>query len=304
MREETFATSPSLPLVFYWHIPVLGISRTAVFIIFCVFVLGFNLLYEVLWKAFSFGHMLYLGTERICNHTFSEHVSQNLYWQSWQKGICAGTHRGYPWARSLSRTTGACFALINLAFDQVGYFLVLVAFSKYTGGEDRYVGIFQRWAFSTSGKNRLSLALLCSACSSHIIFLKFTTSPYGSSHISIKENEARVKFLGLQYFHYKWITFIISTSIAAFAGALSILNYGYVTLSFIDPSRAVEVIFAALIGGSGSLYGSIIPGVLFTWLSANYLASYISRWEMFLGIAFLFVYSVFAAVSGDTWPVN
>ena len=117
---------------------------------------------------------------------------------------------------------------------------------------------------------------------------RFIASPYGVLIKSIKENETRVQFLGYNTFYFKWVTFIISTAIAAFAGALSILNYGYVTPSFIDPGRAVEVIFATLIGGAGSLYGSIIGGVLYMVVS-NYLASYISRWEMFLGFALLIV---------------
>jgi len=48
------------------------------------------------------------------------------------------------------------------------------------------------------------------------------------------------------------------------------------------------VIFAALIGGPGSLYGALIGGVLYMVIS-NYLASYIPRWEMFLGITLLIV---------------
>jgi branched-chain amino acid transport system permease protein len=185
------------------------------------------------------------------------------------------------------RTTGACFALINLAFDQVGYFLVLVAFSKYTGGEDGMSVYFSKMDFLDFGQKPVmfGFTLLCLLLTYYLL-KKFTSSPYGILIKSIKENETRVKFLGYNTFNYKWITFIISTSIAAFAGALSILNYGYVTPSFIDPSRAVEVIFAALIGGSGSLYGSIIGGVIYMAIS-NYLASYISRWEMFLGIALL-----------------
>ena len=117
---------------------------------------------------------------------------------------------------------------------------------------------------------------------------KITSSPYGVLVKSIKENEERVKFLGYNTFLYKWVTFILSTAISAFAGALTILNYGYVTPSFIDPFRAVEVIFAALIGGAGSLYGAIIGGVIYMAIS-NYLASYIPRWEMFLGIALLII---------------
>ncbi len=46
------------------------------------------------------------------------------------------------------------------------------------------------------------------------------------------------------------------------------------------------MIFAALIGGTGSLYGAILGGVSYMLIS-NYLARYIPRWEMFLGIALL-----------------
>jgi len=266
-------------------LPILGINRTTDFIIFCIFVLAFNLLYGFMGRL-SFGHMLYLGTGAYAITLFAEHVSSNPL-LAILAGICAGALIGVILGPIIVRTTGACFALINLAFDQVGYFLVLVAFSKYTGGEDGMSANFAKMGFLDFGQKpvKFVFVLLCLLLVYYLL-KKFTSSPYGVLIKSIKENETRVKFLGYNTFNYKWITFIISTSIAAFAGALSILNYGYVTPSFIDPSRAVEVIFAALIGGSGSLYGAIIGGVIYMAVS-NYLASYISRWEMFLGIALL-----------------
>jgi branched-chain amino acid transport system permease protein len=234
----------------------------------------------------SFGHMLYLGTGAYAITLFSEYISQNPL-LAILAGICAGALIGVIIGPVIVRTSGAAFALINLAFNQVGYFLVLVAFSKYTGGEDGMSVHFSKMGFLDFGQKPVmfGFTLLCLLLTYYLL-KKFTSSPYGILIKSIKENETRVKFLGYNTFNYKWITFIISTSVAAFAGALSILNYGYVTPSFIDPSRAVEVIFAALIGGSGSLVGSIIGGVLYMAMS-NYLASYISRWEMFLGIALL-----------------
>lgn len=270
---------------FFLVLPVLGINRTTDFIIFCVFVLGFNLLYGFMGRL-SFGHMLYLGTGAYAITLFTEHISHNPL-LAVLAGICAGALIGVILGPVIVRTTGACFALINLAFDQVGYFLVLVAFSKYTGGEDGMSVYFSKMGFIDFGKKPVlfGFTLFCLLLTYYFL-KKFTSSPYGILIKSIKENETRVKFLGYNTFTYKWITFIISTSIAAFAGALTILNYGYVTPSFIDPSRAVEVIFAALIGGSGSLYGAIIGGVIYMAIS-NYLASYISRWEMFLGIALL-----------------
>jgi branched-chain amino acid transport system permease protein len=266
---------------------VVGIYRTPDFIIFCIYVLGFNLLYGYMGRL-SFGHMLYLGTGAYAVTLFTEHVSHNPF-LGILAGVIAGAFVGFVLGPIIVRATGACFALINLAFNQIGYFLVLVAFSKYTGGEDGMSATFAKLGVMNLAKKPVifGFALFCLLLTYYVL-KKFTASPFGLLIKSIKENENRVKFLGYNTFIYKWITFILSTSIAAFAGGLSILNYGYVTPSFIDPTRNVEVIFATLIGGPGNLYGALIGGVLYMVIS-NYLASYIPRWEMFLGIALLIV---------------
>lgn len=272
---------------FFVVLPVLGINRTTDFIIFCIFVLGFNLLYGFMGRL-SFGHMLYLGIGAYTITLFAEHVSKNPF-LALLASIIAGALIGIIIGPIVVRTTGACFALINLAFNQVGFFLALVAFSKWTGGEDGMSAYFNKLPLFDFGKKPVIFGFcLFSLLLTYFILKRLLSSPYGILVKSIKENETRVKFLGYNTFKYKWITFIISTIVSAFAGALSILNYGYVTPSFIDPTRAVEVIFATLIGGAGSLYGAIIGGVLYMAVS-NYLASYLSRWEMFLGFALLIV---------------
>ena len=278
---------PIIAAGFLVILPLLGINRTTDFAIFCIFVLGFNLLYGFMGRL-SFGHMLYLGTGAYTATLFSEHLSHNPL-LAILASIVAGALIGVILGPIIVRTTGACFALINLAFCQVGYFLVLVAFSKATGGEDGMSAYFTKLTYLNFGNKAVIFGFVLFCLLLVYFFLKkFTFSSFGILIRSIKENETRVKFLGYNTFTYKWVTFIISTAVSAFAGALSILNYGYVTPSFIDPSRAVEVIFAALIGGSGSLYGSIIGGVVYMAIS-NYLASYIPRWEMFLGFALLIV---------------
>lgn len=123
---------------------------------------------------------------------------------------------------------------------------------------------------------------------------RLTSSPFGILLLTIKENESRSQFLGYNTVIYKLIAFIISTGIAGLAGGLSILNYTYVTPSFIDPTRNVEVIFASLIGGAGSLYGALAGGITYMMIS-NYLPNYIQRWEMFLGIMLLILVFWFRA---------
>jgi branched-chain amino acid transport system permease protein len=288
LTKRNIWKSLDIPIIaagFLIILPLLGINRTTDFIIFCVYVLGFNILYGFMGRL-SFGHMLYLGTGAYTFTLFSEHISHNPF-LAILASLVAGALIGVILGPIIVRTTGACFALINLAFCQVGYFLVLVAFSRYTGGEDGMSAYFSKLSFLNFGSKSVVFGFVLFCLLLTYYFLKkFTGSPFGVLIRSIKENETRVKFLGYNTFIYKWITFVISTTICAFSGALSIVNYGYVTPSFIDPSRAVEVIFAALIGGSGSLYGSIIGGVVYMAIS-NYLASYIPRWEMFLGIALL-----------------
>jgi branched-chain amino acid transport system permease protein len=55
-----------------------------------------------------------------------------------------------------------------------------------------------------------------------------------------------------------------------------------------DVHQNVGVVFACLIGGAGNLYGAIIGGVAYMMIS-NYLAIYIHRWEMFLGLSMLII---------------
>ena len=114
----------------------------------------------------------------------------------------------------------------------------------------------------------------------------FTLSPYGITVRSIKENEDRVKFLGYNIFYFKWLTFVLSSTLAAFPGTLFAVFYGFVAPTIISPFGNMEVIFAVLIGGAGNLYGAIIGGVVYKLMS-NYLATNITRWEMFLGILLL-----------------
>lgn len=271
--------------VFLLLAPLLTMQRTTDFMIFCVFVLAYDLIYGYMGRL-SFGHMLYLGVGAYAAALSSEYISGNPF-LAILIAVVAGALIGLLLGPIIVRTTGACFALINLAFNQVGYFLVLIALAEWTGGEDGMAAFFDRvWVFDFSNRTFIFGFTLC--CLILVVFLvkRLTGSPFGILLRTIKENETRAKFLGYNTFLYKLLAFVLSTSLAAFAGALTMLNYTYATPSFIDPSRNVEVIFACLIGGAGNVYGALAGGVGYMIIS-NYLPNYIQRWEMFLGIALL-----------------
>lgn len=271
-------------IIFGYSTSILKITD---FIIFCIYVLGYDLLYGYMGRL-SFGHMLYLGAGAYGTALCAKYLSSNVF-LAIPCGILFGVAIGVILGPILIRTKGACFALLNLAFNQLGYFLVLVPLSNITGGEDGISLHFTGYGFlDFSNIHQLFFLTLISLILVAFIILKFTQSPYGILLKGIKENETRVNFLGYNTYHYKLITFILSTTIAAFAGALITLNYNYANPSFIDPHRSVEVIFATLMGGAGNVMGAVMGGAAFMTIS-NYLPRYILRWEMFLGLALLII---------------
>lgn len=290
MKRSTIRTLEkfNLPIVaagFLLLAPVLTVQRTTDFIIFCIFVLAYDLLYGYMGRL-SFGHMLYLGVGAYAAALCAEHISANPF-VAILTALLSGAAVGLLLGPIIVRTTGACFALINLAFNQVGFFLALIALAEWTGGEDGMAAFFDTvWMLNFD--NRYVVFGFSLFCLLLVVFLmrRLTGSPFGILLRMIKENETRAQFLGYNTYKYKLLAFVISTTVAAFAGALTILNYTYVTPSFIDTTRNVEVIFASLIGGAGSVFGALLGGMSYMAI-ANYLPNYIQRWEMFLGIALL-----------------
>lgn len=257
------------------------------FIIFTIFVLGFDMAYGQMGKL-SFGHMLYYGAGSYGAGLCALYLSRDPFLAIFC-GVLCGAALGLLLGPVLVKLKGAAFALSNLAFNQLGYFLVLVPFARFTGGEDGISLNFNSYGFvDFSDFNfRFYFYLLCLL---GVVFLyqRFTRAPYGVFLRATKENEIRVRFLGYNTQIFKVVTFVISTAISAFAGALNSLNLQFTNTSLIDPSRSVEVIFAALMGGAGHVLGAVMGGMAFMTIR-QYLADYLVRWEMFLGIALLFI---------------
>lgn len=272
---------------FYVFAYTTSVNKITDFVIFCIYVLGFDLLYGRMGRI-SFGHMLYLGSGAYGAALTAKYFSADPF-LAIAMGMALGAAVGIIIGPIVVKTKGAAFALINVAFNQIGYFIVLVAAAKYTGGEDGVSLRFNTYGFINFGNVHFLFAF-CLFCLAVVYYFtqRLSRSAFGALLTGIKENEIRVRFLGYNTLMYKWSAFILSTTISALAGALFTINYGYANPSFIDPARNVEVIFAALIGGPGTEFGPVLGGTAYMVIS-NYLARYITRWEMFLGIALLII---------------
>lgn len=273
------------------------------FLIFCMLVLSYDLLYGYL-GALSFGHMLYYGAGAYMAGTWVAYFNNSPLLALLAALIVTGVvAAAVGWIAV--QTHGAAFALLTMAFNELGYFVVHTPLSPITKGDDGLIAspgpLFGILRF---GRDEHAFLVVIVIFLAVFLFLRLLTrSPFGVMARSIKENETRVKFLGYSTHRYKWIAFVVAAMVAALAGGLFTLVQGFVSPRAISTLSNIEIIFAILIGGAGSLYGAIVGGVILM-LIKNYLPTLIGsleqsmgitlpQWELWLGIVLLAVVFAF-----------
>lgn len=287
-RDRTFLEMAVMVAVFLALWPVIGQHRVTDFMIFCILVLSFDLLYGYMGRL-SFGHYLYYGTGAYVCSAFIHFVMPNPL-LAMVLGIALTIPLAMVIGLIVSRADGAPFALTNLAFNAVGLFMVQSALAKWTDGDNGLPSTnMEAVGFLNFLEKPVNFWFAMFWLLVVFYFLKrLTRSPFGIMIRSIKEDESRVKFLGYNTFFYKWLTYVIACSLAALPGVLMSLNYTFVAPTSIDPNRNIDIIFASLLGGAGNLYGAVAGGVLYM-LITNYLPLWVGDWEAFLGIVLLFL---------------
>jgi branched-chain amino acid transport system permease protein len=269
-RERTGLEILIIGIGFLILIPLISLHRVTDFMIFCIFALSFDLLYGYMGRL-SFGHLLYLGTGAYVFGLFIKYFQSNAF-LAILLGVLAAGLLGMLLGLIMVRTTGACFSLMALAFNQIGFFLVLSPLKGITDGENGF-GAHARSIGFLNFNSKITLFILTLLLLLLVFYFlkRLTTSPYGILVRSIKEDENRVRFLGYNTYFYKWLAFVAASLIAGLAGTLTALNYRFVNPNVMDVHQNVGVVFACLIGGAGNLYGAIIGGVAYMLIS-NFLA--------------------------------
>ncbi len=117
---------------------------------------------------------------------------------------------------------------------------------------------------------------------------RIVESPLGKILQAIRENEVRAEAVGYNVPRFKLLAFVIGGAFSGLAGVLYAMLFGIVPLEAISFVFSGNVVFATLIGGSGSLYGPVIGSFVFIWLSES-VSTLWARWPLLLGVAFVIV---------------
>ncbi len=95
----------------------------------------------------------------------------------------------------------------------------------------------------------------------------FIRSKHGRAVTAIRDNEIAAKATGVNVTKYKLIAFITSAALAGVAGVLySYSNYTVQSAKF-DYNYSIEILVMVVLGGMGSINGSIVAATLITWLN-------------------------------------
>jgi branched-chain amino acid transport system permease protein len=189
--------------------------------------------------------------------------------------------------------SGLYFIMLTFALNQLFYFTAY-QWTSVTGGEDGMPGVPRPALPGVDFKDPLvyyafvSLLFLASL----YVMRRIVESPLGRILQAIRENEVRAEAVGYNVARFKLAAFVIGGAFSGLAGVLYAMLFGIVPLEAIGFVTSGNVVFATLIGGSGSLYGPVIGSFVFIWLSES-MSTVWARWPLLLGVAFVIVVMFF-----------
>ena len=198
-------------------------------------------------------------------------------------GIAAGTLTAMVFALLAIRTSGVYFLLLTLAMGMIVWGICL-RWTSVTGGENGIRGsVKPGWL---ADQARFYWFVLVVTAVMTLAMWRFVTSPFGLTLRGIKESESRMRALGYNVSLHLFIGFAVSGFFAAVAGALYAFYNSFVSPSTVALGQSVEGLLMAIVGGVGTLFGSLIGSALIIALE-NFVSLYTERWSMVLGLAFI-----------------
>lgn len=122
---------------------------------------------------------------------------------------------------------------------------------------------------SVSGDTAFYYIIFIALSGAVCIAINLMRTRCGRAFIAIRDNDRAAEGMGIPIFSYKLLSFGISSFYAGFAGALWSFYMGSITAEPFNLGLSVEYIAMVIIGGMGSISGSIFGAVFITLLNES-----------------------------------
>ena len=211
----------------------------------------------------------------------------------------------FGWLAFRSRVTGVYLSILTQAMTlALSLYLFqndsglrgnngLSGLQNIPGAEDVPQALISIWFFWAS-----ALALVLG----YLLAAWLVSGKFGSVLRGIRDDEARVRFLGYSVEAYKLVVFTLTAVIAAIAGALYYPQAGIINPAEVAPIASIYLAVWVAIGGRGRLYGAVIGtafvSLVSSWFTGGqapdvplgfYTIKWVDWWLVLLGLSFVLV---------------
>ena len=211
----------------------------------------------------------------------------------------------FGWLAFRSRVAGVYLSILTQAMTLA---LSLYFFQNDTGlrGNNGLSGLQNIPGLESVSQATLSLwffwASAAALAGGYLLFAWMTAGKFGSVIRAIRDNEARVRFLGYHVESYKLFIFTVTAMVAGVAGALYYPQAGIINPAEIAPIASIYLAVWVAIGGRGRLYGAVIGAavvsLMSSWFTGGsapdinlglYVVKWTDWWLVLLGLTFVAV---------------
>lgn len=153
------------------------------------------------------------------------------------------------------RLKGDYLAIVTLAFGEI--IRSIINFMGITGGA---MGLSKISRYSNYTWVYVIIIITI------LIITNLVNSRHGRAISSIRENYVASESIGIKVSRYKIMAFVIAAFFAGVAGVLYGHNVGILKPSDFDYNKSIEILVIVVLGGMGSIKGSVIAAIVLTVL--------------------------------------
>ena len=211
----------------------------------------------------------------------------------------------FGWLAFRSRVTGVYLSILTQAMTLA---LALYLFQNDSGlrGNNGLSGLQNIPGYEDASQAAISIVFFIASAialgAGYFFFAWVVSGKMGSVVKGIRDNEARVRFLGYHVESYKLFIFTTTAVVAGIAGALYYPQAGIINPGEIAPIASIYLAVWVAIGGRGRLYGAVIGAafvsLLSSWFTGGgapdinlgfYVVQWTDWWLVLLGFSFVVV---------------
>ena len=211
----------------------------------------------------------------------------------------------FGWLAFRSRVTGVYLSILTQAMTLA---LALYLFQNDSGlrGNNGLSGLQNIPGYEDASQATVSIVFFIASAlalgAGYVFFAWIVSGKMGSVIKGIRDNEARVRFLGYHVESYKLFIFTTTAVISGIAGALYYPQAGIINPGEIAPIASIYLAVWVAIGGRGRLYGAVIGAtfvsLLSSWFTGGgapdinlgfYTIQWTDWWLVLLGLSFVAV---------------